>query len=99
MHFDGDGTQRARFWSDIAVHFSIVHYFSGFLSTKKLQFEWRLRYFELTCFYIISMKSVNNTCIRLFNFLKPKRESKIRIMLGDNSVHQTDVDSHFYHLQ
>ena len=75
MHFDGDKTQRARFWSDIAVHFSIVHYFSGFLSTKKLQFELRLRSFELTSFYIISMKSVNNTCIRLFNFLKPKRES------------------------
>ena len=99
MHFDGDKTQRARFWSDIAVHFSIVHYFLGFLSTKKLQFKIRLRSFELFFLNIISIKSVNNKCIKLFNFLKLKRESKISIMLGDNSVHQTDVDSHFYHLQ
>ena len=82
MHFDGDETQRARFWSDIAVHFSIVHYFSGFLITKKLQFEIIVRSFELTYFYIISMKSVNNTFIRLFYFLKLKSKTKNTYYIG-----------------
>ena len=50
MHFDGDKTQRARFWSNIAVHFSIVHYFSGFLSTNKFAIWIKIKIFWVNLF-------------------------------------------------